>query len=439
MKKRPNILLFFTDQQRADTCGCYGSDLGLTPSLDTLAAEGVTFKNAVTCQPVCGPARAVIQTGRYATKNGCFRNALGLKDDNRTLAHLLNRAGYTTNYIGKWHLSLTGLEPVPMEKRCGFTGEWKAADLLEFTSDAYEGYIYGRDNEKISFSGQYRSDFLTGHAARFINQYEKEEPFFLMVSYLEPHHQNTRNRYIAPEGYADRYRGAKVPEDLLQLDKPDADWRANLADYYGCIRRLDENLGEVVAALKEKGLYDDTVIIFTSDHGSHFRTRNGEYKRSCHEASIKIPMVCRGGSYLGGRVVEEALSLVDLAPTVLEIAGAGPEEQMDGRAAGCLLKDGAADWDNDVLIQISESQVARALRTPRWKYCVTAPHKNAWSDSGSDIYVEECLYDLENDPYELNNLIDRETYQEVKKELKDKLIRKLELAGEVRPKIVPLV
>ena len=137
---------------------------------------------------------------------------------------------------------------------------------------------------------------------------------------------------MAPAGYAERYRDAAVPEDLRALDKPDADWRANLADYYGCIRRLDENLARVVEKLKEKGMYEDTILAFTCDHGSHFRTRNGEYKRSCHEASVHIPMVFHGGPFRGGRRATQAVSLVDFAPTLLELLGLPVPAEMTGKS-----------------------------------------------------------------------------------------------------------
>ncbi len=438
MKRKPNILFFFTDQQRADTCGCHGASLGLTPCLDQLAKEGVAFDNAITCQPVCGPARAVIQTGKYATKNGCYRNMIALEDNGKTLAHQLADHGYSTNYIGKWHLAGTELDPVPMEKRCGYKDQWIAADLLEFTSDAYEGFFFDRENRRIDFKDRYRPDLLTDYAVDFIKEYDREEPFYLMMSFLEPHHQNHRHRYVAPDGYADKLRDLPAPKDLVELDKQDADWRQNLADYYGCIKRLDENLQRVVDALKEKGIYEDTVILFTSDHGSHFRTRNGEYKRSCHEASVHIPMVIRGGEYIGGKAVKKAVSLVDLAPTILEIAGVPADPDMDGRGAACLVRADDEDWDENILIQISESQVARALRTPRYKYCITAPHKDGWRDESSEVYTEECLYDLEKDPFELHNVVVDPDYELIKIELREKLLEKIEASGEKRPRVSPL-
>ena len=437
MSKRPNILVFFTDQQRWDTCGCYGSENDLTPCLDSLAADGVVFDNAVSCQPVCGPARAVIQTGLYATHNTCYRNAIDLPVTDNTLAHRMNRAGYKTGYVGKWHLAGTGIEAVPVELRAGYKDYWMAADLLEFSSGAYSGFVFDKDNNKVTFENQYRVEAITDYAIETINAHDPADPLFLMISYLEPHHQNNLNRYVAPNGYAERYKDAAVPEDLLVLDKPDADWRANLADYYGCIRSLDENLQRIVDCLKEREMFDDTVIVFTCDHGSHFRTRNGEYKRSCHEASVHIPMVFHGGAFKGGRRAAQAVSLVDLAPSLCDIAGAD-NSGMDGQSFAAMANADIAGWEEDKFIQISESEVARAIRTPKYKYCVTAPHKDGWKDSFSSVYVESCLYDMEEDPHELKNLAGDPAYHEIKAALKQKLIQKIEEVEHYTPTIVSL-
>ena len=437
MARKPNILVFFTDQQRWDSCGCYGGANGLTPCLDELARDGVVFDNAVSCQPVCGPARAVIQSGQYATHCGCYRNALNLPLNDRTLAHRMKRAGYRTGYVGKWHLAGTGVEPVPEEMRAGYADYWTAADLLEFTSGAERGFVFDRDNRRVDFE-KYRVDAITDFALEALEAHDAKEPLFLFVSYLEPHHQNNLNRYVAPQGYAERYRDAVVPPDLLALDKPDADWRANLADYYGCIRRLDENLARIVEGLKRKGMYEDTIIAFTCDHGSHFRTRNGEYKRSCHEASVHIPLVFRGGAFRGGRHARQAVSLVDLAPTLLELAGADTSG-LDGDSFAAMARADIPGWDEDVFIQISESEVARALRTPEYKYCVTAPHRDAWRDSDSDVYVESCLYDLRADPSELNNLIADPEYRDVRATLRGKLLEQISAVEHKAPQILSLV
>ena len=436
MPRKPHILVFFTDQQRWDSCGCYGSPNGLTPCLDALAQDGVLFENAVSCQPVCGPARAVIQSGQYATHIGCYRNAINLPVYDDTLAWRMQRAGYRTGYVGKWHLAGTGVEPVPENLRAGYRDYWIAADLLEVSSGAEHGFVFDRENRRREFN-KYRVDAITDYALETLDAHDPEEPLFLFVSYLEPHHQNNLNRYVAPAGYAERYWDAAVPEDLRALDKPDADWRANLADYYGCIRRLDENLARVVEKLKEKGMYEDTILAFTCDHGSHFRTRNGEYKRSCHEASVHIPMVFHGGPFRGGRRASQAVSLVDFAPTLLELAGADTGG-MDGRSFAAMARGDVPGWDEDVFIQISESEVARALRTPRYKYCVTAPHRDPWRCSDSEVYVESCLYDLQADPSELNNRIADPALREVRRELRAKLLAAIERVEHQSPRILPL-
>lgn len=441
--QKPNIIFFFTDQQRADTVGCYGSSMGLTANLDQMASEGVRFELAFTAQPVCGPARACLQTGVYPTATGCFRNGIALPLDSRTIAHQLSDAGYEVGYIGKWHLASTNrlaghLEedyrtiPVPPERRGGYKDYWLAADILEFTSHPYGGGYFDADNEYVPFDG-YRVDSQTDHVLEYLQTRAQEKPFFLFLSYLEPHHQNDLNRYVAPDGYAERYEEYPVPGDLLGHE---GDWLENLPDYYGICANLDENLGRIRAKLESLGLADNTVIIYTSDHGSHFRTRNSEYKRSCHEASIRIPMVACGPGFKGGKVLGDLVSLVDVPPTILDIAGVTPPENYHGRSLGPLVKGDVEDWPEEVFVQISESQVGRAVRTKRWKYCVDAPDKSGGRDPSSDVYVEQYLYDLEADPYERNNLVGDPAYREIADELAETLVRRMIEAGEKAPEII---
>ena len=150
------------------------------------------------------------------------------------------------------------------------------------------------------------------------------------------------------------------------------------------------------------------------------------------------PAVMHGGPFRGGRRASQSVSLVDLAPTLLDLAGLPTPEQMDGHSFAGMAQRDIPGWDEDLLIQISESEVARALRTPQYKYCVTAPQKNPWLDSASDLYVEECLYDLKKDPYELHNLVDDPAYRQVKAELRAKLLEKIRASGEAEPTILPL-
>lgn len=433
-QQQPNIIVFFTDQQRWDTVSCYGCLVDLTPTLDAIAKKGIKFEYAFTCQPVCGPARACIQTGKYATANGCYRNDIPLSSDEKTIAHYLKGVGYEVGYIGKWHLASTRAEPVPIERRGGYTDYWLASDVLEFTSHPYGGRMFDINNNPVEFTG-YRVDAQTDFVLDYLRTRSCEKPFFLFISYLEPHFQNDMNRFVAPDGYAERYKNAPVPQDLLGKE---GDWKENMADYYGMCKNLDENLGRIMEELDRLGMSDNTVLIFTSDHGCHFRTRNKEYKRSCHESSIRIPMVFYGHGFEGGKVIDELVSLIDLPPTLLDIAGASVPDYMHGRSVMPLVEGKAFGWPQDVFIQISESQVGRAIRTKRWKYCVDAPDKDGGKDSNSDIYVEQYLYDLETDPYEQHNLIDDPAYRKVCNELAVILKRRMVEAGEKEPRILPI-
>jgi arylsulfatase A-like enzyme len=429
---RPNVIVFLTDQQRWDTTGVHGNPLDLTPNFDRMAQEGTHLHHAFTCQPVCAPARASLQTGMYATAAGVHRNGIPLSPDADTLARRFRDAGYRTGYIGKWHLADAEIAgPVPAAQRGGYE-YWLAANLLEFTSDAYDTRLYDNEGREVRLPG-YRVDALADAAIRFVDTHAAE-PFFLFVSFIEPHHQNHRDDYPAPDGYAGRYAGCWTPPDLAALGGSAA---AHLPGYFGMVKRLDEALGRLLDALKSLGLRENTIVLFTSDHGNHFKTRNAEYKRSCHESCVRVPAALCGPGFDGGGRVQALVSLADLPPTLLDAAGVEAPERMQGRSVLPLLRGGAADWPEEAFIQISESQVGRAIRTKRWKYSVVAPDRDGWRDAGSDRYVEEFLYDLQADPHELTNLIGSESHRALADSLRARLIRRMVAAGEAAPEIVP--
>ncbi|MBI2191109.1 MAG: sulfatase-like hydrolase/transferase [Planctomycetes bacterium] len=425
----PNVIVFFTDQQRWDTTGVHGNPLDLTPHFDRLALSGTHATHSFTCQPVCGPARSCLQTGRYATSTGCFRNGIPLPLDARTLAHAFNEAGYQTGYIGKWHLA--DEEPVPEGKRGGYQF-WLASNILEFTSESYRTLLYDNRNQPVRLPG-YRVDALTDAAIRFIDA-RQAVSFYLFLSFLEPHHQNHLDDYPPPEGYRERYTGRWMPPDLAALGGSS---HQHLGGYFGIVRRLDEALGRLLDALRSLGLLERTVVLFTSDHGCHFKTRNSEYKRSCHDSSIRVPTALCGPSFDGGGQVRRLVSLIDLPPTLLDAAGIPIPSSMQGRSILPLIRRETRPWPEEVFVQISESQVGRAVRTRRWKYGVTAPDKKGWKDSAADRYVEEYLYDLQCDPYELTNLAGLESHREVASVMARRLAARMVQAGEPSPEIVP--
>ena len=425
--KKPNIIYFFTDQQRWDTCGCYGQKLDITPNLDKMAAEGVRFENAFTCQPVCGPARACIQTGKWATEIGCHINHTLLPVDEPTIAKYLSGEGYEVGYIGKWHLASCGerggaddfrIKPVPPERRGGYKDFWLASDVLEFTSHGYDGYMFDQDGNKREFpEGRYRADAQTDWVLEYLESRNGKHPFFLFISYIEPHHQNDHHCYEGPHGSKDRFQDYEVPGDLIDTG---GDWRSEFPDYLGCCNSLDENLGRVREKLEELGIKDDTLIIYTSDHGSHFKTRNGEYKRSCHDGCIRIPMVACGPGFKGGKVVDNLVGLIDTPATVMKAAGLEVPEDFRGKPLQDVLNN-PADWPDEVFIQISESQVGRAIRTGKWTYSVRALDKDGVQDADSDVYTEDFLYDNDNDPHQRNNLISDPEYCGIRKQLRERL------------------
>lgn len=440
--RQPNILFILSDQQRWDTCGCYGQSLDLTPNLDRLATEGVRFEHAFTCQPVCGPARSCLQTGKYATETGCYTNHRMLPLDERTVAHHLSDQGYEVGYIGKWHLASFGprhgpddflTRAIPPERRGGYKDYWLAADALELTSHGYDGHMFDADGERREFpEGQYRVDAETDWVLDYLQSRSGEKPFFLYLSYLEPHHQNDRRHYEGPEGSKEEFKDFSVPGDLA--GRP-GDWQEEYPDYLGCVHSLDRNLGRIREELERLGLWENTLVIYTSDHGSHFKTRNGEYKRSCHESSIRVPMVFRGPGFEGGRTHDDLVSLIDLPPTLLSAAGAPVPEEMRGRPLQELETGETGDWPEEVFLQISESQCGRAIRTRRWKYSVRAPDAAA-DAAGSETYIEDFLYDLADDPHEQHNLVTHPDFEKTRAELATILKRRMVAAGETEPVIL---
>lgn len=436
---KPNIIFYFADQQRWDTCGCYGQELDVTPNLDKLAKEGTLFQNAFTCQPVCGPARACLQTGKYATEVGCFVNGIELPLDEKPLAAYFNENGYETAYVGKWHLASNKAKnlryqvtAIPEAYRGGYKDYWMAADVLEATSHGYNGFVFDKDCKKHEFIG-YRADAINNYAIDYLHQKTSDKPFFMFISQIEPHHQNDHGIFEGPDGSKEKFKDYKVPGDLVGTG---GDWKVNYPDYLGQCNSLDYNVGKLVDTLKDQGLWDNTIIFYTSDHGSHFCTRNSEYKRSCHDGCTHVPMIAHGGAFTTGKAVDELVSLINIPATLLDCAGIEIPECYQGNSMKKLVDGTAENWDTDVFMQISESHIGRAVRTKDWKYSVRAleePH----TVSCSDTYYEDYLYDLNADPHERNNLICDAKYNDIKKEMQEILKRRMNQAKEEPITILP--
>jgi len=438
---KPNIIVIISDQFRGDCVGAMGlNPMGLTPNLDQMASEGVLFRSAFCNQPVCAPARASMFTGQYPSKHGVWHNGPGLRADAVTLAATLHQAGYSTNYIGKWHLmpgeGLTQEQRrgwVPPQSRGGFSDLWEAANELEFTSHAYEGALYDNDGKAINFSNQYRTDFMTDRAKRFLRS--AKGPFFITLSYLEVHHQNDSDTFDPPKEFAHRYPNPFIPPDLRPLP---GSWPSQLSDYFACVAKMDENIGEIRRTLRETGLDKNTIVVFLSDHGCHFKTRNTEYKRSPHDSSIHIPLVISGPGFNRAMQVSELVSQVDLMPTLLEAAGIAIPASVQGRSFLPLLDRKTEGWRNEVYFEMTEFVTGRGLRTPQYTYAAAAPKTPEWKGVPSaDRYVEYAHYDLYADPFQHVNLAGRATHKTVAEELRARLLTRIREASGATPQIDP--
>ena len=436
--RRPNIILIISDQFRADCIGALGlNPMNLTPNLDRMAGRGVLFQSAFCNQPVCAPARGTIFTGQYPSRHGVWRNGIGLPENATTLATALRQEGYSANYIGKWHLApsegTTGRGAVAPAHRGGFNDLWEGANALEWTSHAYEGELYDNDGKPIRFSGQYRTDFMTERAQRFLRS--AKSPFLLTLSYLEVHHQNDTDTFDPPREFAKRYPNPFVPQDLRPLP---GSWPSQLSDYFACVAKMDETVGTIRKTLSDSGLEQNTILVFLSDHSCHFKTRNSEYKRSPHESSIHIPLIIEGPGFNRSMRVPELVSQVDLAPALLEAVGATVPASIEGHSFLPLLDRRTEGWRNEVYFEMSEFVTGRGLRTPQYTYAVAAPKKPDWKAvPAASQYVEYMLYDLAADPYQHVNLAGRAPYAAIAGQLRERLLERIREASGATPEIDP--
>lgn len=454
--RRPNILIVHSDQFRWDfVCAAGENPMSFTPNLDGMYRRGTAFQNAITNQPLCSPSRACLFTGQYATKSGVWRLTqpnIAISPDAITLATQLRKVGYSANYIGKWHLAPKnnrtgqGLGYVIPKYRGGFDDLWEASNVLELTSEPYEGTIWDGDGKPMHYKGIYRVNYLTDLAEKFLRQ-KHSKPFLLVLSQLEPHQQNGGdNGFIPPKGYARKFRNPFVPPDLRPFP---GNWSYQLENYYGDVKSIDQSMGRIFKTLKEENLEDNTIVVFISDHGCHFRTRNTEYKRSPHESSVHVPLMFQGPGFNNSKVIDELVSMVDVTPSLLDAVGVPIPSSMQGRSFIPLLHDAEArkNWRNEVFIQISESETGRALRTPEWTYVALAPKSNPLQDSFSMYYQDYQLYNNMADPAQLYNLAGRvdppslihyigdNSMRKVTANLRERLISRMVEAGEKRPKI----
>jgi len=342
--RRPNIVYVFADQWRAQATGYAGDPNARTPNLDRLAAESTGFATAVSTCPVCSPYRASLMTGRYPLAHGVFMNDVCLSTEAVSFAQALNAAGYDTGYIGKWHLDGHGRSAsIPRERRQGF-GFWKAR---ECTHDYNRSFYYADTDEKLWWDG-YDSIAQTREASRYIREHAGGKPFALFLSWGPPH-----DPYPTAPG---EYRALFDPEKIaLRANVPAEkakESRAMLAGYYAHCAALDSCAGGIVETLRESRIEDDTILVFTSDHGDLLGSHGQRNKQQPWDESILVPFLIRYPAILGraARILETPFATPDILPTVLGLAGVEIPKTAEGRDISRIVRGADPDSEGSALI-----------------------------------------------------------------------------------------
>lgn len=453
--QRPHIILIMTDQQRSDALGCMGNAAVISPNIDRLAAEGTTFMSAYTSCPSSTPARAGLLTGLSPWHHGLLGYGKISEHTRHELPAMLGDAGYFTFAIGKNHFH-------PQRNRHGYSNvlldESGRVEDKNFISD-YRLWFQLHDpsgnpdatgvgwNDHLGKAYALRADLhpnhWTGEMARTLiaNYDNKEKPLFLKVSFARPH-----SPYDPPKKYLDMYDGKDIPVPAvgdwcgahskpLDPDKAPKDAAyGNFGDeyaknsrrhYYANITYIDDEIGQIVQVLKDKGMYDNSLIVFVSDHGDMLGDHYHWRKTYPYEGSSHVPLVVKWPKQMGvggGQRVDNVVELRDIMPTFLEAAGADIPGDIDGRSMVQLAKGDATGWrkyiDMEHATCYSEDNYWAALTDGKIKY--------VWNfHNGS-----EQLFDLVRDPHELHNAAADRKYRKTLAALRQAMVEHLSERGE---------
>lgn len=415
--KQPNIVFVFADQMRAHAMGCMGNDQVITPNLDKMAAEGLLVTNALSIQPVCTPYRAQLLTGRYGHSTGVIHNGIRLPDSETLVSEQMKKAGYATGYIGKWHLSGNRKDPVDAKSRRGWDF-WAVRNC----SHAHSRPLYWLNDatKPIKVPG-WEPKVQTDLAIEFIKK-KKSEPFCLFLSFGPPH-----NPYKAPKKYLDMYKGhtlknrPNVPpggawmKGSMKKQSAAGSDTDILHQYYAMVTSLDDCMGRINTALAEAGIADDTIVVFTSDHGDMLGSQGHPLKQRPWEESINIPFLVRYPAKIKkGQVRDWIVSSVDVMPTLLGMCNAPIPSQVEGMDYSSTFF-GKSDKERDAALLFNDTVAGRSPKTD-WRGIRTKEWVYAYHCSGDWV-----MYDLKNDPYELNNLINNPEYEAQKEKLRAQL------------------
>jgi arylsulfatase A-like enzyme len=417
---KPNIVFVLTDQWRGQAFGYAGDPNVRTPNLDALASRSISFENAVSVCPVCTPHRASLLTGRYPTSTGMFLNDLYLPAEELCMAEILRDAGYETGYIGKWHLDGHGRHSyIPPERRQGFD-YWK---VLECTHDYINSYYYAGDDPTRRTWDGYDAYAQTADAQAYIrNRADSQKPFLLFVGYGGPHfpHDNAPEELKALYPPEDIVLRPNVPEEMRQKA------REELQGYYAHCTAIDRCVGDLYRAVEEAGLADNTIFVFTSDHGDMFGSQGKQPRRKQlpWDESVRVPFLLRYPAiHKEGRVVQTPINTPDILPSLLSLAAVAIPDTVEGGDLSGLFRGEDGEPNRAALFMAvapfgaDDFKAYRGVRSSRYSY--VRDSDGPW-----------LLYDNQEDPYQMNNLIDDPEYADLRGELETELQSQLKRTGD---------
>jgi len=403
--ERPNFVFIYSDDQRWDALSVVQKEQGdqgrfpwfQTPNMDRIAAEGVRFRNAMVVNSLCAPSRAIFLTGRYSHRNGVANNHTPFPEDNVTHASLLRQAGYATGYVGKWHMDGQSGQRPGFDWSASFVGQGRYFDCpveINGVATPTQGWI---------------DDVSTDFAIDFIRRH-KDRPFSLVLGFKAPHGpcdppERAKNRFADCEARPPVNAEARPPYRWAPRQKkgaasaqPSKPGGVNL-NYFRCVSAIDDNVGRVLGVLDELKLTENTVVIYASDNGYYMGEHGLGDKRSAYDESLRIPFLVRYPKLgVRGKLVDQMVLNLDLAPALLDFAGVPVPPEMQGRSWRPLLEGRPTNWRTAFFYcyfyeRGFSTPTVQAVRTETAKL-IKYPGHDDWTE----------LFDLRSDPREMKNL-----------------------------------
>ncbi|QHT72022.1 sulfatase [Rhodocytophaga rosea] len=413
--KKPNVVFIIVDQWRAQATGYSGDKNAITPNLDRLAARSINVKNAISGMPVCTPYRASLMTGQYPLTHRVFMNDVMLDTTKTTIAKVYKNSGYTTGFIGKWHIDGHGRSSyIPETRHQGFE-YWKA---LECTHNYNQSAYYEGNSDKKLFWDGYDVIAQSNDASTYISeQAKKDKPFTLFLSLGPPHdpYQSAPEKYRSLYANKDMQINPNVPAEIREKVKQD------LIGYYSHMTAIDDYIGKIWQTIQEAGIENNTIIVFTADHGDLLGAHGSWNKQQPYEESIRVPFLVHYPALFGtnGKTSPILLNSPDIMPTLLGLSGLPIPKSVEGVDFSGVLKGTKKDNITHTLISCVQpfGQWNRKRGGKEYRGIITTQYTYA-----KDLNGAWLLFDNGKDPFQLTNLAGNPDYADTQNKL-EKLLQ----------------